>query len=169
MIFVHDPRSGAIVARVAKRVEHFNHLVRGRAVRAQVFIVVFGERKRRALRLLGKGEELIDVNHCESVFSPGCAQPVETKPKFSVMESMAPPVVDYARQDRLTEMLDKSPFNMFNLVAIVVIAIAAFFLYKRYMDKQATAKAHMLRPSSIIAQPEAAPVLTPQVDEVKEE
>jgi len=89
---------------------------------------------------------------------------------FSVMESMAPPVVDYARQDRMTEMLDKSPFNMFNLVAIVVIAIAAFFLYKRFMDKQATAKAHMMRPSSIISQPEAAPIMTPQiVDEVKEE
>lgn len=88
---------------------------------------------------------------------------------FSVMESMAPPVVDYARHERVTEMLDKSPFNMFNLVAIVVIAIAAFFLYKRYVDKQATAKAHMLRPSSIIAQPETAPIVTPQVEEVKEE
>ena len=88
---------------------------------------------------------------------------------FSVMESMAPPVVDYARQERVTEMLDKSPFNMFNLIAVVVIAIAAFFLYKRFMDKQATAKAHMMRPSSIIAQPEAAPILTPQVEEVKEE
>jgi len=89
---------------------------------------------------------------------------------FSVMETIAPPVVDYARHDRMTEMLDKSPFNMFNLVAIVVIAIAAFFLYKRFMDKQATAKAHMLRPSSIISQPESSPIVTPQiVDEVKEE
>ena len=86
------------------------------------------------------------------------------------METIAPPVVDYARHDRMTEMLDKSPFNMFNLVAIVVIAIAAFFLYKRFIDKQATAKAHMLRPSSIISQPESSPIVTPQiVDEVKEE
>jgi Na+/H+ antiporter NhaC len=88
---------------------------------------------------------------------------------FLVMESIAPPVVDYARQGRVTEMLDKTPFNMFNLVAIVVIAIAAFFLYKRFMDKQATAKAHMMRPSSIISQPEAAPITTPQVEEVKED
>lgn len=85
------------------------------------------------------------------------------------MESIAPPVVDYARQERVTEMLDKSPFNVFNLVAIVVIVLAAFFLYKRFMDKQATEKAHMLRPSSIISQPDAAPIVTPQVDEVKED
>ena len=85
------------------------------------------------------------------------------------MESIAPPVVDYARQERVTEMLDKSPFNVFNLVAIVVIVLAAFFLYKRFMDKQATEKAHMMRPSSIISQPDAAPIVTPQVDEVKEE
>jgi hypothetical protein len=37
------------------------------------------------------------------------------------------------------------------------------------MDKQATAKAHMMRPSSIISQPEAAPITTPQVEEVKED
>jgi hypothetical protein len=85
------------------------------------------------------------------------------------MESIAPPVVDYARQERVTEMLDKSPFNVFNLVAIVVIVLAAFFLYKRFMDKQATEKAHMLRPSSIISQPDAAPIVTPQVDEVKDD
>jgi flagellar biogenesis protein FliO len=85
------------------------------------------------------------------------------------MESIAPPVVDYARQERVTEMLDKSPFNVFNLVAVVVIVLAAFFLYKRFMDKQATEKAHMMRPSSIISQPDAAPIVTPQVDEVKEE
>jgi len=59
---------------------------------------------------------------------------METKPMFLVMESIAPPVVDYARQGRVTEMLDKSPFNVFNLVSIIVIALAAFFLYKRFMD-----------------------------------
>ena len=85
------------------------------------------------------------------------------------METIAPPVVDYARQDRLTEMLDKSPFNMFNLIAVVIIALAAFFLYKRFIDKQATAKAHVLRPSSIIAQPDSSPIVTPQIEEVKEE
>jgi len=50
-----------------------------------------------------------------------------------------------------------------------VIALAAFFLYKRFMDKRATENAHMLRPSSIISQPEAAPITTPQVEEVKED
>jgi len=57
-----------------------------------------------------------------------------------------------------------SPFNMFNLFSIIVIALAAFFLFKRYKDKQAVNKAHILRPSSIIPPPDVAPV---SVEEVK--
>lgn len=69
----------------------------------------------------------------------------------------------------MAEFADPSPFNIFNLIAIVVIAIAAFFLYKRFVDKQATERAHMLKPSSIIAPPETSPLVTPEVEEVKEE
>jgi hypothetical protein len=85
------------------------------------------------------------------------------------MDPVPPPVVDYARQERVTEMLNTSSFNIFNIISIVVIALAAFFLYKRFMDKQATHKAHMFRPSSIISQPDTSPIVTPQVDEVKED
>lgn len=80
-----------------------------------------------------------------------------------------PPVVNFERQARMAEIVEQSPFNIFNIVAIVVIAIAAFFLYKRFMDKQATERAHMLRPSSIISPPDTAPVVTPTVDEVKDD
>ena len=75
-----------------------------------------------------------------------------------------PPVIDYARQSRLADIVEKSPFNIINIVAIIVIAIAAFFLYKRFKDKQAVERAHMLRPSPIIKAPEPAPVA---VEEVK--
>jgi hypothetical protein len=82
-----------------------------------------------------------------------------------------PQVIDYARQARIKELVDESgpgPFSMFNILAIVVLAIAAFFLYKRYKDKQATERAHMIRPSPIIAVPSAEVVeAAPVVEEVK--
>lgn len=83
-----------------------------------------------------------------------------------------PQVIDYARQARIQELVDESgpgPFSMFNILAIVVLAIAAFFLYKRYKDKQATERAHMVRPSPIIAVPSAEVTVdaAPIVEEVK--
>jgi len=87
------------------------------------------------------------------------------------MESV-PQVVDYARQARIAEVVESSgpSFSMFNIVAIVIIAIAAFFLYRRYKDKHATERAHMIRPSPIIETPAvAAPVVVENVEEVKEE
>jgi len=94
---------------------------------------------------------------------------VQTKPRFFVvMSTPPPPVIDYARQSRLAEIVEKSPFNMFNIVALIVIIIAGFFLYKRYKDKQAVERAHMLRPSPVIKTPDSAPIVTPpQVEEVK--
>lgn len=89
------------------------------------------------------------------------------------MELPPPPVVDYARQARINDVVESSgpSFSMFNIVAIVIIAIAAFFLYRRYKDKHATERAHMIRPSPIIETPvvPAAPVVVENVDEVKEE
>lgn len=92
---------------------------------------------------------------------------VRTKPMFLVMDPV-PQVIDYARNARIQELVDESgptPFSIFNILAIVILAIAAFFLYKRYTDKQATERAHMVRPSPIIPNPvaEAAPI----VEEVK--
>ena len=87
------------------------------------------------------------------------------------MESV-PQVVDYARQARIADVVESAgpSFSMFNIVAIVIIAIAAFFLYRRYKDKHATERAHMIRPSPIIETPAvAAPVVVENVEEVKEE
>lgn len=81
-----------------------------------------------------------------------------------------PPVVDVARQARIETVIQEGSGSspIFNIVALVVISIAVFFLYKRYKDKQATSLAHdmMLRPSPIIQVSEPAPVT---VDEVKED
>lgn len=83
------------------------------------------------------------------------------------MDVPVPPVVDVARQARIETVIQEgggvgsSP--LFNIVALVVIAIAIFFLYKRYKDKQETSRVHMLRPSPIISAP------TVQVAEVDDE
>lgn len=85
----------------------------------------------------------------------------------------AAPVIDTARQARIESVTSGSPFNMFNIVALIVIAIAAFFLYKRYKDKQAVDTAHMFRPSPIIKPVDTAPIVMeavaePPTDEVTE-
>mgnify|MGYP006291757603 CR=1 FL=1 len=82
-----------------------------------------------------------------------------------------PPVIDYARQARIAEVIESAGpgFSVFNIVAIVIIAITVFFLYRRYKDKHATERAHMIRPSPIIDAPAAAPVVVENVDEVKED
>ena len=46
------------------------------------------------------------------------------------------PVVDPSRV-RIQEAVATSPFNMFNIVAIVLIAVIGFYLYKRFMTKAA--------------------------------
>jgi hypothetical protein len=50
--------------------------------------------------------------------------------------STAPPVVDPSRI-RIQEAVATSPFNMFNIVAIVLIVVIGFYLYKRFMTKSA--------------------------------
>lgn len=70
------------------------------------------------------------------------------------MEECVPaPVIDVARQARIETVTAPGILNPFNILAIVVIALAAFFLFKRYKDKQAVETAHMLRPSPVIPTP----------------
>lgn len=77
---------------------------------------------------------------------------------------LPPPVVDVARQARIETVIQEGSGSspLFNIVALVVIAIALFFLYKRYKDKQETTRVHMLRPSPVISKP------TVEVAEVEE-
>jgi cell division protein FtsN len=52
------------------------------------------------------------------------------------MSSTVPPVIDPSRV-RIQEAMSASPFNMFNIVAIVLICVIGFYLYKRFMTKAA--------------------------------
>jgi hypothetical protein len=48
---------------------------------------------------------------------------------------MSAPVVDHAKRAVIQEITAKSPFNIFNIVAIVAILVIGFFLYKKFTEK----------------------------------
>jgi len=48
---------------------------------------------------------------------------------------MSAPVVDHAKRAVIQEITSKSPFNMFNIVAIVAILLIGYFLYKKFTTK----------------------------------
>ena len=81
--------------------------------------------------------------------------------------STAPPVVDPSRI-RIQEAVATSPFNMFNIVAIVLIAVIGFYLYKRFMTKAAPQRRFpLMQPvSAKPAETSAAPI--PEEDDVPE-
>lgn len=48
---------------------------------------------------------------------------------------MSAPVVDHARRAVIQEIKSQSPFNIFNIVAIVAVLVIGYFLYKKFSDK----------------------------------
>jgi hypothetical protein len=48
---------------------------------------------------------------------------------------MSAPVVDHAKRAVIQEITAKSPFNIFNIVAIVAVLVIGYFLYKKFTDK----------------------------------
>jgi len=48
---------------------------------------------------------------------------------------MTTPVVDHAKRAVIQEITSKSPFNIFNIIAIVAILIIGYFLYKKFTEK----------------------------------
>lgn len=55
--------------------------------------------------------------------------------KKHVFLVMSAPVVDHAKRAVIQEITSKSPFNVFNIVAIVAILLIGYFLYKKFTDK----------------------------------
>jgi hypothetical protein len=51
-----------------------------------------------------------------------------------VMQS-AVPVVDHVKRAALGEIKSASPFNIFNIVAVIAILVIGFFLYKKFTEK----------------------------------
>jgi len=47
----------------------------------------------------------------------------------------APHVVDHAKRAVIQEITSKSPFNVFNIVAVVAILVIGYFLYKKFTAK----------------------------------
>ena len=79
--------------------------------------------------------------------------------------SPVPPVVDHAKRAAVQEITSKSPFNVFNIVAIVAILVIGYFLYKKFNDKfqKGAIKFPTIVPAATT--PVAAPVAAPVVVE----
>ena len=48
---------------------------------------------------------------------------------------MSAPVVDHAKRAMIQDIKAKSPFNIFNIVAIVAVLVIGYFLYKKFTEK----------------------------------
>jgi cell division protein FtsN len=82
--------------------------------------------------------------------------------------SGVPPVVDHASRARIQEAVSTSPFNVFNIVAIVVILVLGFYLYKKFMDKKPNIRFPLVQPEPIKKEEVAAPIPEDPEDEVPE-
>jgi hypothetical protein len=86
---------------------------------------------------------------------------------------MAVPVVDHARRSAIQEITAKSPFNMFNIVAIVAIFVIGYFLYKKFTQKFQKGEINIsdIVPTAAKVMKKAAPIVeaVPTKPEVIEE
>lgn len=48
---------------------------------------------------------------------------------------MTVPVVDHAKRSVIEDIKSQSPFNLFNIIALVVILVVGYFLYKKFTEK----------------------------------
>jgi hypothetical protein len=84
---------------------------------------------------------------------------------------MAAPVVDHAKRAVIHEITSKSPFNVFNIVAVVAILVIGYFMYKKFTEKfqQGSIKIPDIMPLAPKIQRVVAPVVietTPDEPEV---
>jgi len=84
------------------------------------------------------------------------------------LPTLVPPVIDPSRI-RIQEAVSHSPFNIFNIVAIVLIVVIGFYLYKKYIDKPQR-KFPMMVPvpvkmTTTVSAAAPAPIPEPEQDE----
>jgi hypothetical protein len=89
------------------------------------------------------------------------------------------PVVDHIKRSTIQEIASKSPFNIFNIVALVAILVIGYFLYRKFTQKFARGAIRMpVMPVEMMQQYAAAPVEAvaepvqesiEEVDETKED
>ena len=80
---------------------------------------------------------------------------------------MSAPVFDHVKRAAVQEITSKSPFNIFNIVAIVAVLVIGYFLYKKFTDKfqKGAIKFPSIVPASV-SSAEAAPVVVETSPEV---
>lgn len=71
-----------------------------------------------------------------------------------------PPVVDHVKRAAVQDITSKSPFNIFNIVAVIAILVIGYFLYKKFTEKfqKGAIKFPTVVPAAVKAT-EAAPVI----------
>jgi hypothetical protein len=69
------------------------------------------------------------------------------------------PVVDHIKRSTIQDLASKSPFNIFNVVAVVAILVIGYFLYKKFNQKFAQGAIRMPVMAARPAAQEAAPVV----------
>jgi hypothetical protein len=76
------------------------------------------------------------------------------------------PVVDHVKRSTIQDLASKSPFNVFNIAAVVAILVIGYFLYKKFNRKFAQGAIRMPpRPAS----QETAPVVVEATGDESEE
>lgn len=81
---------------------------------------------------------------------------------------MSAPVVDHVKRATVQEITSKSPFNVFNIVAIVAVLVIGYFLYKKFTDKfqKGAIKFPSIVPAAASSVAAAAPVVVETSPEV---
>jgi hypothetical protein len=81
---------------------------------------------------------------------------------------MSAPVVDHVKRAAVQEITSKSPFNVFNIVAIVAVLVIGYFLYKKFTDKfqKGAIKFPSIVPASASGTASSAPVVVDTSPEV---
>jgi hypothetical protein len=69
---------------------------------------------------------------------------------------------------RIQEAVETSPFNIFNIIAIVVILVLGFYLYKKFMDKKPNLRFPLVQPEALKKE-EPAAVAAPVPEQEEEE
>jgi hypothetical protein len=71
-----------------------------------------------------------------------------------------PPVVDHVKRSTIQELASKSPFNIFNIVAVVAILVIGYFLWRKFNQKFARGAIRMpVIPVEPVVMQQAAPVV----------
>ena len=72
---------------------------------------------------------------------------------------MAAPVVDHAKRAVIQEITSKSPFNIFNIIAVVAILVIGYFLYKKFTEKFQKGSINIPDIMPLVTKVQVAPVM----------